>query len=138
MRLNSGWPRSSKRWVFIGAPLFLAFASILLLFVPTACSRSSGSGLTERENHAFDSASPELKQSWAAALEASKTNDYAGAQTLLYGLLGQQLTPEQQKAVQDEITVVRDNLTAAVQKGDPAAQAALQQLRQNPPNRQRH
>ena len=109
-----------------------------LLCLVAGCSRSSGTGLTERENHAFDSASPELKQSWAAALEAGKTNDYVGAQTLLYGLLTQQLTPEQQKAVQDEITVVRDNLSAAVQRGDPAAQAALQQLRQNPPNRQRH
>ena len=138
MILNSGRPRSSTRWALTDASLYLGFASILLLFVLTACSRSGGTGLTERENRAFDSASPELKQTWAAALEAGKTNDYVGAQTLLYGLLSQQLTPEQQKAVQDETTVVRNNLSAAVQRGDPAAQAALQQLRQNPPNRQRH
>jgi hypothetical protein len=116
----------------------LSLLSILVVLLLPACSRSGGSGLTARETQAFDKASPELKQSWTAALAAAKTNDYVGAQTLLYGLLGQQLTPEQQQAVQDEITVVKDNLTAAVQKGDPAAQAALQQLRQNPPNRARH
>jgi hypothetical protein len=112
------------RWVVGGA---------LVACIAGGCSRSSTS-----EIHAFDQAAPELKQTWMTALSAGSNNDYVGSQTMLFGLLGEPLTPEQVQAVQKEIALVRNNLSAAVQKGDPAAQAALQQLRQNPPNRQRH
>lgn len=48
-----------------------------------------------------------------------RTNDYAGAQILLYGLLRQDLTPEKKQAVSRTTTEVNERMLAAVQKSDP-------------------
>lgn len=73
---------------------------------------------------------------WTAATEAARTNDYVGAQNLLFGLLNAQtLSAEQKAAVSKEIGTVNDQLYAAFDKGDPAAQKAVEELRRNPPNR---
>lgn len=112
----------------------LAFAAVLLC---GGCKKNSATGPTTAEIKAFDKATPEVKQAWQAALQADGTNDYAGALTLYYSLLGQDLTPEQQEAVGRVSTSLKQRMSDAAQKGDPAAQAALQELRQHAPNRPR-
>jgi predicted Zn-dependent protease len=112
----------------------LAGTMLLLL---AGCGKKAEPALSSAETRAFDKAPPETKQTWNQALEATRTNDYVRAQTLLFGLLRQQPTPEQTEAIQKEIGISRQRLEEAVATGDPAAQAALQQLRQNPPNRMR-
>ena len=107
------------------------------IFLVAGCGQKGGPAQSSAGADAFDKASPAMKQIWNLALEASRTNDYVTAQTLLFGLLRQEPTPEQTAAIQNQITVSRQRLEAAVEKGDPAAQAALKQLRQNPPNRPR-
>ncbi len=84
---------------------------------------------------AFSQAPPEMKQLWDLALAASATNDYVTAQTLFFGLLREQLTPEQRQAVASASTAVNDRLSKALQAGDPSAKAALAELRRRPPNR---
>lgn len=113
--------------------LLAGTAAVLIL---SGCGRATG-GLASKEQHAFDNASPELAQSWATAVQASKTDDYFGAEVLLYQLLRQNLTAEQKLAVEHQLTIVIERLNAALDKGDPAAKAALDQLHSNPPNRMR-
>jgi hypothetical protein len=74
---------------------------------------------------------------WQVGLAASRTNDYVGGQTILFKLMNLDLTPEQREAVNRETTALNQRLYAAVDKGDPAAQKAMQELRANPPTRQR-
>jgi len=78
-----------------------------------------------------------MKQVWDSAQAADQTNNYAGAQTLYYGLLRQDLTPEQRQAVSAASTALNQRFTQALQAGDPAAKEALNQMRANPPNRMR-
>ena len=85
----------------------------------------------------FAEAPVEIKQAWDEASTADRTNGYAPAQTLYYALMREKLTPEQRQAVNQASTALNDRLTAALQKGDPAAKAALAELRSNPPNRPR-
>jgi hypothetical protein len=84
---------------------------------------------------AFDSAPQEVKQMWQKALEADKTNDYVTAETLLYAVIRPELTPEQRDAATRRLTSIRQRLDDGLEKGDPAAQAAWDELRRNPPNR---
>jgi hypothetical protein len=116
--------------------LWLAFCAALMLAFVVGCHHSASGELSSAEVHAFDQAAPDLKQIWMTALEASKTNDYVGAQTMLYGLLNQNLSPDQKNAVTKESTALNDRLYAALEKGDPAAQKAMEDLRKNPPGRQ--
>ncbi len=115
----------------------LALGVMVGLLFLTGCGKKAEPALSGAEIGAFDKAPQEMKQTWNLALEASKTNDYVTAQTLLFGLLRQQPTPEQTEAIQKEIGLSRQRLEEALAKGDPAAQAALKQLRLNPPNRMR-
>jgi hypothetical protein len=112
----------------------LAVAAALVL---GGCRKSSSSGLAAADVKAFETATPEVKQVWQAALEADHTNDYAKGLTLYYSLLGGNLTPEQREAVARFSTGLNQRLMDAVQKGDAAAQAALQELRQGARNRGR-
>ena len=112
----------------------IVFPAILLL---VGCSKKQGVGeLTDADTKAFDSAPADVKQTWTTALEASKSNDYVGAQTLLYGLLAQNLSPDQKQAVTKASTLVNQRLYDGVEKGDPAALKAMEDMRRNPPGRQ--
>lgn len=125
-----------KKLKGLASRLCLAFLTAVI--IPSLGCHGGGSGeLTGKEQHAFDNAAPEVAQSWAAAVEASRTNDYFGAQTLLYRLLRQELNPDQKRAVEHQLTIVTARLDAGLAKGDPAARAALDQLHSNPPNRLR-
>ncbi|HTL57691.1 MAG TPA: hypothetical protein VL361_18540 [Candidatus Limnocylindrales bacterium] len=113
----------------------LLTALLLLVFVG-ACKRRS-SELTAADSHAFDSATPELKQQWEIAVQAVNTNGYVVSQTILYDILRLELPAEQRQAAQHELAIVTERFNAALDKGDPEAQAALAELRQNTPNRPR-
>jgi hypothetical protein len=101
----------------------------------TGCGQKAAGELSSAEKRAFDQAPAELKAQWTAALEAGGTNDYVSAQTLLYGLLNQALSQEQKQAVGKALSSLNDRLYSALDKGDPEAQKAIEELRRNPPNR---
>jgi hypothetical protein len=102
----------------------------------TGCGQKTAGELSSAEKGAFDQAPGDLKAQWTGALEAAGTNDYVGAQTLLYGLLNQTLSPEQKQAVGKTLSSLNERLYSALDKGDPEAQKAMEELRRNPPNRQ--
>ena len=119
-----------------GCAILPLVTALVLLSFPTGCKRGS-SELTAADSHAFDSATPELKQQWELALEATKTNGYVVSHTILYDILRLDLPANQRQAAQHQLTIVTDRFNAALDKGDPEAQAALAELRQNQPNRPR-
>jgi hypothetical protein len=104
------------------------------LGVLAGCSAKKGPTI---DPNAFAAAPPEIKQAWDEASAADRTNGYAPAQTLYFALMREKLTPQQRQAVEQASTALNDRFTAALQKGDPAAQAALAELRAHPPNRSR-
>ncbi len=105
-----------------------------LLGILSGCRGKSGRVPDDRP---FAQAPAEVKQLWDVAVATGRTNDYATAQTIYYGLLRQPLTPGQRQAVADASTDVNNRMLKALQSGDPGAKAALAQLRRNPPNRPR-
>jgi hypothetical protein len=112
----------------------LACAAVLLF---GGCGKSSSTGPAAAQTKAFESATPEVKQLWQAALEADRSNDYSKGLNLYYSLLHENLTEEQHEAVGKLSTGLKQRLSDAAQKGDAAAQAALQELRQRTSNRPR-
>jgi hypothetical protein len=104
--------------------------SVALGFL-AGCSKNASQQLSAADLKAFDAAAPELKQIWSVALEASKTNDYAGGQILFTKILNQELSPAQRDAVSKESTALNQRLYAAFEKGDPAAQKAIEELRKH-------
>jgi hypothetical protein len=112
----------------------LAGASSLLV---TACSHKGG-GLSAKEEAAFDQAASDVKQMWTKASEAAKANDYVTAYNLYYSLLNAELTPAQKQVVSKANGVLNERLLAAMEKGDPEAQKAMEELRSHSPARQIH
>jgi hypothetical protein len=88
-----------------------------------------GRKLTSADAKAFDGASPELKERWAKAQAAAATNDYVGSILTLRSMLSAGLSKPQIDAVQDALASYDAKLMKAVDKGDPAAQKALETLR---------
>ena len=113
---------------------FLAVAVVLLC---GGCKKGSSPGPTAAEIKAFEAATPEVKQVWQVALDADRTNDYGKGLSVYYSLLHENLTEEQREAVGRLSTGLKQRLSDAAQKGDAAALAALQELRQRAPNRPR-
>jgi hypothetical protein len=114
------------------------WGALLCLLVAAGCGqKQSNANLTAADLKAFDSAPVEAKQIWVSAMEAAKTNDYVGAETMLFMLIRQDISEPQKQAANRQIGAVHQRLLAAVEKGDPEAQKALQELQQNPPNRRR-
>jgi hypothetical protein len=101
------------------------------------CGKSSSTAPTAAELKAFDKATAEVKDAWQAAQAADHTNDYARGMVLYYSLLREDLSPEQVEVVKKASTNLKQRLDDAVQKGDAAAQAALQELRARAPGRPR-
>jgi hypothetical protein len=114
---------------------YLVFFSAACLVLFSGCGEKKAGQLTSAEAKAFEQAAAEAKQQWTSAVEATRTNDYVGAQTLLFGLMNQELSADQKAAVSKQMGIVNDNLYAALEKGDPEAQKAMEELRRNPPNR---
>ena len=84
---------------------------------------------------AFDSAPTDIKEMWTRAIEADRTNDFYGAEVLLYELTRRDLPPDQIQAAKDQIVLTHTRLKDAVTKGDPQAKASFDQFRMAPPNR---
>jgi len=79
----------------------------------------------------FQSAGPERKAVWDAAVSAMNSNDYLGAITNLDSLLAlTDLSAEQHKAVKEAEDNIRGRLFTAAEKGDANAQKAVEELRQ--------
>jgi hypothetical protein len=108
------------------------FAAVTLPGLLAGCHAKSSRAF---DGTAFVQAAPEIKQAWEEASAADRTNGYVPAQMLYYALSREQLTSQQSQAVVQASVALNDRLLAALQKGDPAAQAALAELRRNPPNR---
>lgn len=104
-----------------GLCLFLGFAA-------TGCKKPTQA--TAVDTHVFDSATPELKEAWSAALSAAQTNDYATAYLTLGQMRGQpSLTAAQIRAIAAQSTLVHALMNDAAQKGDSNALRAIQDIR---------
>jgi len=84
--------------------------------------------LTSEESKSFESAPPEVKQTWDKALAADKANDYVTAQTALDGLSQMILSDQQKKALEIESGAFAVRLWQAAEKNDPAAIKAVQAI----------
>jgi len=117
--------RALKPWVNATALLGLLLA---LGFAVAGCKKSEGHGAANSK--ACQSAAPEAKAAWDAALAATQTNDYATAFFTLRTLRGQpDLTPAQTEAIDSQSVLVNDRMTTAAGKGDSNALQAIQEIR---------
>ena len=88
-----------------------------------------GAKVTAANKKAFDNSTPDLQRKWAQAQAAGATNDYVQAIVTLRSMLPQNLSKEQIEAVQNAISMYDANMMKAVDRGDAAAQKALETLR---------
>jgi hypothetical protein len=103
----------------------VCLASALLLVA--GCGQK-GAKLTSDQSKAFDGAPPEVKQAWEKALAADKANDYVVAQTSLDSLNHMILSDAQRQALDTESAAFGLRLMQAVEKNDPAALKAVQEI----------
>jgi len=110
----------------------LATATLLALGLALiGCGKSASSKMAAGAK-AFETASPALKDDWSKILAAANSHDYTTAILTCRKLQAfTELTPEQRAAVNDTMTAVNNQFTAAVAKGDADALKALQDLRQH-------
>jgi hypothetical protein len=97
--------------------------------VLAGCGQKS-TEITTADLKAFSSAPADTKTLWEQAVAADKASDFMAAQAAFRQLRAQTLTPEQQVAVQHAAQANGEKLLAAFNKGDPAAQKAMEALRQ--------
>ena len=117
----------------------------LTLALPTACLvgallLAAGCGqktakMTSDQSKAFDSAPPEVKQTWDKALAADKANDYVTAAASLDNLQNAILSDQQSQALQAERTAFSQRLMQAAEKNDPAAVQAVKNSQKSRPAR---
>jgi hypothetical protein len=101
---------------------------LALLAIPVAGCK--GGSAAESGSKAFQAASPELKTAWDKATAAAKSNDYATAILTFRAMrLAPNLTPDQEKAINDAAKEVDDRMYDAANAGDAKAKAALDELR---------
>ena len=84
--------------------------------------------VTPEQSKSFDSAPPEVKQTWEKALAADKANDYLTAQTSLDNLNKMILSDSQRQALETENNAFGARLMQAVNKNDAAAVQAVQEI----------
>lgn len=101
----------------------------LMLIGGTGCGSNSPK-LSAEQSKAFDSAPAEAKQAWDKALAADKANDYMNAQKSLDSLNQMILSDPQRKALETESSSFEVRLMQAVDKNDPAAVKAIQEINQ--------
>jgi len=118
----SSWP----------APLLALLVGALLLVA--GCGQKVAK-LTSEQSKAFDSAPPEVKQTWDKALAADKTNDYMTAVGSLDELKKMILSDQQTQALDAERSAFGERLMKAVDKGDPTAIKAVQSSEKSRNNR---
>ncbi len=96
----------------------------LTVLISAGCGQNAAH-LTADQTKAFDSAPPEVKQTWDKALAADKSNDYVAAQTALSSLSQMILSDQQQKVLDEERAAFGQRLMQAADKNDPAAVEAV-------------
>jgi hypothetical protein len=111
----------------------VCLAGALLLVAGCGQERAK---ITSQQSKAFDSAPPEVKQTWDKALAADKANDYANAQNLLDNLKLMQLNDEQTQALDKERAGFGQRLWQAAENNDPAAVKAIQDSQKSRDRRQ--
>lgn len=100
-----------------------------LLIAETGCG-SHVKSLSAGQSNAFESAPADVKQTWEKALTADRTDDYVNAQIYLDSLNRTILSDSQRKALETESASFGLRLTQAVDKNDPAAVKAVQEINQ--------
>jgi len=109
--------------------IITCLAAIAVLAVD-GCKKPNAAA-PDAANKAFQSAAPELKDAWASAVAADKTNGYADAYLTLLQMRHQtDLPPDQLAAIDALANSVHTRMSEAAQKGDPAAQKAIQEIGQ--------
>jgi hypothetical protein len=117
-----GFGRRHRRAALLALP-------VLAVLAGGGCGPSP-SAVVERNAKAFDSAPAPLKAEWTGALAAAKTNGYCAAILTLQAIRqAPGLTAEQTTALDQTDSAIREQMTAAAQKGDPAAVKAIDELR---------
>ena len=104
-------------------------AQLAILIVGLLLAAGCGdhtSKVTAEESKTFDSAPPEVKQTWEKALAADKANDYVAAAAALDSLKKMILSDQQSKALDAERNAFSQRLLQAVDKNDPTALQAIQ------------
>jgi hypothetical protein len=105
-------------------------AVILLLFgvVFPACSKKESLAL---DTASFNSAPPDLREKWQAAAQYASGNNYLGAATNLIDIFSksQQLTPEQNDALNQAWMKLGNLAFAAANAGDKGATEAVLKMK---------
>ena len=113
----------------------LTLAAVVVIAVAVSACGKKGSHLPAGDKRAFDKATPEIKELWTQALEAERTNDYYRAQVLLFEIVQRKPSDQEVEAAKAQMTLGLQKMRDAASKGDPAAKAAFDEFRQNPPGR---
>lgn len=117
-----------KSWIKLG--LLLGTIGLLL----TGCNRDPYA-LSASDQAAFKDATPELRQLWEAARKADQADDFGTASANYRNLLRQNLTTDQLIAVQNAVGGFNYRLNDAADKGNKAAQQALEAGKDATPHR---
>ncbi len=106
----------------------IIFSSLCVLL--PGCSKQSGLSL---DNAAFSSAPPEIGQQWKAAAEQASRRNYVGVATNLMEIFSksQQLTPQQNEALNQAWVKLGNQAFAAANKGDKSATEAVLKMRES-------
>ena len=99
------------------------------LLLSTGCGKKASSVPSPVDKQVFANAPLEVKQAWEQAVEANRTNGYVLARRLLHDLSKAPLAPEQSAAVDSEMVALTKRIYDRANKGDPAARAAIRELR---------
>jgi hypothetical protein len=112
-----------------GFGIATAFALIALGTATQGCSKKQDVGL---DNASFSSAPTELKQKWNAAGQSAASKDYLGAVTNLIEIFNktQQLTAEQNEALDQAWQKLGNQAFAAANQGDKSATEAVLKMKE--------
>lgn len=108
----------------------IAVVALFLVGIIQGCSKKGDLVL---DNSSFDSAPPELKEKWKAAGDYVARKNYLGAATNLIDIFGkkQQLTTEQNDALNQAWMKLGNQAFAAANSGDKAATEAVLKMRES-------
>jgi hypothetical protein len=99
---------------------------------PSAAPVTKPAEAATQLQQAFVSAPAEVKQTATAASEALRAADYEAAMRSLQAMKARQdLTPQQSMAVHESSAALEARLIAAMERGDPNAKRAYEQLRRS-------
>jgi hypothetical protein len=110
-------------------PRVVAAFFLMALIAAAGCNKQAAPKIAS-DTAAFDSASADVKDQWNKILAAAASNDYA---TAILGCRKLTATPdittEQRAAANTTFAAVSQKMFDAAQKGDAAAQQAVQDVR---------